>query len=212
MLALHAAGAPGREAARPAGRCSTSLLRDRMRDGSFGEQVSTTSFAVFALLAAGRRQTDVTVRAAAAWLAREQNADGGFSFAARGQASDIDDTAAAVQALADVQGAGGPGIARALAFLARAQNGDGGFPLEPGEASDGQSTAWAIQALLAARRDPAKLRAGGGRTPLQYLGGLIAPDGSVRYSRTSTQTPVWVTAQALTALAGKPFPIAAPSA
>jgi hypothetical protein len=34
------------------------------------------------------------------------------------------------------------------------------------------------------------------------------PDGSVRYSRTGSQTPVWVTAQALTALARRPFPIA----
>ena len=36
---------------------------------------------------------------------------------------------------------------------------------------------------------------------------LLAPDGSIRYSRTSAQTPVWVTAQALIALAGKTFPV-----
>jgi hypothetical protein len=29
----------------------------------------------------------------------------------------------------------------------------------------------------------------------------------VRYSRTSAQTPVWVTAQALGALAGRPLPV-----
>jgi hypothetical protein len=29
----------------------------------------------------------------------------------------------------------------------------------------------------------------------------------VRYSRTSAQTPVWVTAQAMIALAGKTFPV-----
>jgi hypothetical protein len=40
----------------------------------------------------------------------------------------------------------------------------------------------------------------------------VGPEGSVRYSRTGTQTPVWVTAQALTALAEKPFPIAPPPA
>jgi hypothetical protein len=33
----------------------------------------------------------------------------------------------------------------------------------------------------------------------------------VRYSRTSRQTPVWVTAQALTALRRTPFPIRAAS-
>ena len=36
----------------------------------------------------------------------------------------------------------------------------------------------------------------------------MTPSGKVRYSRTSAQTPVWVTAQALAALARKPFPLA----
>jgi hypothetical protein len=36
----------------------------------------------------------------------------------------------------------------------------------------------------------------------------VTPGGAVRYSRTSGQTPVWVTAQALAALARKPFPLA----
>ena len=36
----------------------------------------------------------------------------------------------------------------------------------------------------------------------------MTPSGAVRYSRTSAQTPVWVTAQALAALARKPFPLA----
>jgi hypothetical protein len=48
------------------------------------------------------------------------------------------------------------------------------------------------------------------RSPVSYLRTLVASNGSVRYSRTSAQTPVWVTAQALTALARKPFPIRPP--
>jgi hypothetical protein len=36
---------------------------------------------------------------------------------------------------------------------------------------------------------------------------LTAGDGSVRYSRTSAQTPVWVTAQALAALHRRALPI-----
>jgi energy-coupling factor transport system substrate-specific component len=43
---------------------------------------------------------------------------------------------------------------------------------------------------------------------MAYLRSLTAPSGEVRYSRTSRQTPVWVTAQALTALYRRPFPIA----
>jgi hypothetical protein len=60
--------------------------------------------------------------------------------------------------------------------------------------------------------DVSNVTRAGSRSPLAYIESLLAPDGSVRYSRTSAQTPVWVTAQALIALAGKPFPIApAPS-
>jgi len=33
------------------------------------------------------------------------------------------------------------------------------------------------------------------------------PDGSYRYSKRYAVTPVWVTAQVLPALAGKPFPL-----
>ncbi|MEJ7714217.1 MAG: hypothetical protein WKF40_00345 [Thermoleophilaceae bacterium] len=44
--------------------------------------------------------------------------------------------------------------------------------------------------------------------PLGFLAGLQAADGHIRYSRSSNQTPVWVTAQALTALRKKPFPLA----
>ena len=45
------------------------------------------------------------------------------------------------------------------------------------------------------------------RSPVAYLESLLTSSGSVRYSRTSAQTPVWVTAQALIALAGWVFPI-----
>ena len=65
-----------------------------------------------------------------------------------------------------------------------------------------------MQGLIAAGRDPAKLRRGGARSPLAYLRSLVGSDGAVRYSRTSTQTPVWVTGQVLTALAGKAYPVA----
>ena len=43
---------------------------------------------------------------------------------------------------------------------------------------------------------------------MAYLRSLTASSGEVRYSRTSRQTPVWVTAQAVMALARKPLPFA----
>ena len=49
-------------------------------------------------------------------------------------------------------------IDRGVAFLRRHQNRDGGFELTLGRGSDTQSTAWAIQALLAAGRQPRRAR------------------------------------------------------
>jgi hypothetical protein len=42
---------------------------------------------------------------------------------------------------------------------------------------------------------------------LRYLKRLQRRNGSIRYSKVSSQTPVWVTAQALMALRRKPLPI-----
>ncbi len=98
-------------------------------------------------------------------------------------------------------------VSRAVGFLARSQNLDGGFPQQSAGTSNAQSTAWAIQALVAAGRAPGAVTRRGSRSPIAYLESLVGADGSVRYSRTGSQTPVWVTAQALTGLAGRPFPI-----
>jgi energy-coupling factor transport system substrate-specific component len=206
ILALHACGAPVRSL--PGGDPVRRLMRFASSDGSFGHLSNLTAFAIFALRAAGYPAGDPVVRGAGRWLARQQDADGGYGFGARGGGSDVDDTAAVLQALADAGVRGGPAIARAAGFLVAAQNLDGGFPQQRGGASNAQSTAWAIQGLIAAGRNAAALSREGSRSPVAYLESLLAPDGSVRYSRTGSQTPVWVTAQALTALAGKPMPIA----
>jgi prenyltransferase beta subunit len=189
------------------GRDLVATVRRRQRgDGALSEQVNWTAFAVLAFRAGGYGASATPVRRAADWLVRQQNRDGGFNFAGRGGPSGIDDTSAPVQALAAAGRRGSGAVARAVAFLRGQQNGDGGFPLNRGGASNAQSAAWAAQALIAAGRNPGSVRRGG-RSPLDYLRSLTAPDGSVRYSRTSGQTPVWVTAQALTALAGRAFPL-----
>jgi energy-coupling factor transport system substrate-specific component len=208
ILALHACGVSVHSL--PGGDPVSRLLRFRSADGSFGHLSNLTAFAVFALRAAGYANADPTVRAAGTWLLRQQNGDGGFGFATRGGGSDVDDTAAALQAIVDSGRSHGSAITRALAFLVRAQNADGGYPQQTGGESNAQSTAWAIQGLIAGGRDPRRLTRGGSRSPVAFLATLLAPDGSVRYSRTGAQTPVWVTAQALTALAGRPLPIGPP--
>jgi hypothetical protein len=209
ILALRACGAPVRSL--PGGDPVARLLRFRASDGSFGHLSNLTAFGILALRAAGYGSRSSIVVAAGRWLARQQDGDGGFGFATRGAGSDVDDTAAAMQALAATAPRRGQALARAVAFLRHAQNLDGGYPQQLGGASNAQSTAWAVQGLLVAGQDPEKVRRGGSVSPPAYLESLVLANGSVRYSRTGAQTPVWVTAQALTALAGRPFPISAPS-
>ena len=207
ILALASAGASPRSAG---GRdLVAELLRDQQVDGSIAGQVNLTACGIFALRAAGVSRSAHPVSAAHRWLAGQQNSDGSFNFAGRGGAGDVDDTAAALEGLV-AGGARDAGVSRAARFIAGQQNLDGGFALSAGDGSNAQSTAWAVQAFVAAGRDPARVRRRGATDPLSYLRSLVAPDGSVRYSRTSAQTPVWVTAQALTALARKPFPFRGP--
>ncbi len=205
ILALRACGVSVHRL--PGGDPVARLLHTRHGDGSFEELSNLTAFGVFALRAAGYGPSSAPVQAAARWLVRQQEPDGGFGFAGRGGGSDIDDTSAVLQALIDAR-VSRAGISRAVSFLVRAQNPDGGYPQAPGGLSNAQSTAWVVQAMSAAGRDVNRIQRQGSRSPLEYLESLIEANGSVRYSRTGGQTPVWVTAQALTALAGKPFPIA----
>ena len=182
----------------PLGSLVATLERDRAANGSFGGQVNLTAFAILALRAAGARLP----AGAAAFLERQQNPDGGFSFGVRGDASDLDDTAGALEALVAVR-APAPSIARARGYLLAHENADGGYPLEPGAGSDAQSTAWVVQALLAAGGPVAR--------PIAYLRARTQPDGAVDYAAGVVQTPVWVTGEALAALARAPLPLAPPA-
>jgi Prenyltransferase and squalene oxidase repeat len=205
ILALRACGASPHSF--PGHDLVGELVRARGSDGSFARQVNLSAFAIFALRAAGHSPRFPAIRKAAGWIEHQQNTDGGFGFGARGTASDVDDTGAVLQALADASARDTRVLGAASAFLIRSQNLDGGFPQQYGSESNAQSTAWALQGLIAAGRNPDTVRRRGSRSPAGYLESLLAPDGSIRYSRTSAQTPVWVTAQALIALAGKTFPV-----
>jgi energy-coupling factor transport system substrate-specific component len=181
--------------------------RARERNDSFDNQVNLTAFAIFALRAVGHSAGYGAIREAAGWIERQQNGDGGFAFGTRGAPSDVDDTAVALQALADAGAHDVRVLGAGADYLIRSQNLDGGFPQQYGRESNAQSTAWAVQGLIAAGRNQAAVRRRGSRSPIGYLESLLAPGGSIRYSRTGAQTPVWVTAEALVALAGKTFPV-----
>ena len=174
-----------------------SALLARLRalqrpNGSIGGLVNGTAWGVLALRAAGKPVPAKTVR----WLISRQRPAGGWGW---NGAPDSNDTAAVVEALR-AAGVRGRPIRRALAFLLRYRNRDGGFELTRGRGSDAQSTAWVVQAFVAAGKPPP-------RGSLAYLRALRRPDGSFRYSRRYVTTPVWVTAQVLPALARKPFPL-----
>jgi len=166
----------------------------RQPDGRIGPLVNSTAWSVLALRAAGRPAGRATVR----YLLRRQRKTGGWSWHPRGP-PDSNDTAVAIQALR-AAGVRGRPLSRGARFLRRLQAPSGGFRLVPGREPDAQSTAWAIQGLLAAGLRP-------GPAAYRYLARLRRPDGSYRYSKRYAVTPVWVTAQVVPALAGKPFPL-----
>jgi Prenyltransferase and squalene oxidase repeat len=166
----------------------------RRPDGRIGPLVNSTAWSVLALRAGGRPAGGATVR----YLLRRQRKNGGWPWHPRGTA-DSNDTAVVLQALVSV-GVRGRVVQRGARYLRSMQAQSGGFRLVPGREPDAQSTAWAIQGLLAVRAKP-------GAKAYRYLATLRRADGSYRYSKRYAVTPVWVTAQVLPALAGRPFPL-----
>jgi energy-coupling factor transport system substrate-specific component len=202
-------GAAGLNARKFAGHdLVAAILKSRRAGGSIGGQSTYTAFGIMALRAGGLKRSSPSIRRAAAWLAGQQNHDGGFNTFGKGGGSAVDDTGAALQGLA-AAGRRGHTAVRGVAFLRREQAASGGFPLSAGGTVNAQSTAYAALGLIAAGVNPDGVHRHGGRSPLAYLRSLTAADGSVQYSRTSRQTPVWVTAQAMLALNRTPLPLAA---
>jgi energy-coupling factor transport system substrate-specific component len=202
--AMLVAGAAGVSPTDFGGHNLLAALSDDIRpDGSVADEVDLTTFGVLALRATGVTPPPHMLQ----WLVRQQNADGGFSYKTKGVLADVDDTGAALEAFA---GSAPAASRRAVAFLRAAQNRDGGFPSEPGGSSDSQSTAWAVQGLIADRVNPARITTHRSPSPLRYLRSLITGSGAIDYARGVPLTPVWVTAEVIPALDGKPFPLRPP--
>lgn len=172
-------------------------LAARIRAAAPGSTVNSAVWSIIALRAAGETPSQATV---ASVLAAQTRA-GGWSWVKRGT-PDSNDTAAAIQALR-AAGVRGRPIARGIAFLRRLRAPSGGFRLLPGRSPDTQSTAWTVQAFLAAGLGPP-------RGALGYVARQQRRDGSIRYSSRYAVTPVWVTSQALAALARRSLPLPAP--
>jgi hypothetical protein len=138
---------------------------------------------------------------------------------APGWGTDTNSTALAIQALiATGEITSSSYITKGLAYLKSAQNSDGGFPYDPASifdtASDADSTAYVVQAILAAGQNPTIAPwLAGSNHPIGYLLSLQLPDGSFEW-QSGTGSNQLATGQAAVALLGRPFPlrVAAPSA
>ncbi len=151
------------------------------------------------------------------WLRDQQAPSGGWGWTA-GSNAETDTTAMAVQALI---AAGDPltstAIVSAVHFLHTAQNDDAGFcydPISPWSTdSNADSTAYAIQALLAAGENLTDWMQNG-RTPLEALREFQKSDGPFVYQWGGWGGPVdngMSTYHAIPALAGQPFPVVPPT-
>ena len=176
------------------------LLGKRRGNGSYEGWPGSTAFAVIALRAAGSDAVEPSLD----WLRKVQNEDGGWGDVP-GSPSTADGTGAVMQALSPRSHA----AQRGLSFLRQAQRPGGGFPLGGNGAVNTQSTAWAVQGILAVGGDPDSFRRGGTSAP-EYLAHMQADDGHYRYSKSSDQTPVWVTGQVLVAAAAQTYPVPPP--
>ena len=220
ILAYVAAGRRGSIASAGTGRINlvTRLLSYQRSDGRFSPSasapsiaaVNTTTWAIIALKAA---QSSADARSnAVSWLKGQQLADGGFTSTAKGSSatlvSDVDDTAAAVQALIAGGIAVGANVVRdARAYLQDAQRSDGGFSAaKNGSYTYAESTAWGVQAILALGENPeSSAWTKGGRSPRDVLRRLQTANGAFRHKKGVVATPMLTTPEAILALAGKSF-------
>lgn len=175
------------------------LLRRRAENGSFEGWPGTTSYSAIALRTAGAGGLEKTL----SWLSGVQNGDGGWGDVP-GQPSNADVTAAVMQAIPDTKAA-----KNGLSYLRKHQRPNGGFALGGSGGVNSQSTAWAVEGMIAVGADPAVI-VSGSKSAVDYLAAQQSSDGHYRYSASSDQTPVWVTGEVLVATAGDALPISPP--
>ena len=170
--------------------------------GAFGESNWDQAFNMLGWRAAGE-SVPVT---ATTLLVQRINEDGGWGWTAASE-SDVDTTALAVQALlAAGQPVTSTAVVSGLAYIQAAQNDDGGFPYLPTSPTDissnSNSTAFAVQAILAAGQDPLGWTAGiSATTPVSFLLGQQTAEGGFAF--TTPPANDFATRQIIPALLGK---------
>jgi len=166
--------------------------------GLYAGDVYAGALALLALHAAGREPDPQAVKG----LLNYRLPDGSFSFNGDPTpgSGDSNTTALVVQALAAV-GAGADSLAPSLAYFRAKQNPDGGWtyqkPSPYGEATDANSTALVLQALLAAGESPENWG-----NPARSLLALQTDNGGMAFNAETPGDNLLATVQAIPALAG----------
>jgi len=213
---LLAAKAAGQDPRVFGGKNLVAALTDAAVAGSYDTGLPGQAFAMLGLAAAGVPQDATT----ALQILKGQAPDGGWGFSGAPvdpYLSDTNDTALAVQALLvaePIPGVTDVAIARALQFLALNQDDEGGFAYQrvgafcsPVCTADVNSTAYVIEALVAAGEDIGSAAWTKGSTPVGWLVAHQNADGSFF----SDWDKVMATVQAVPAVVGKPLACVADS-
>jgi hypothetical protein len=182
-------------------------------EGAYGGPDGTLIGHTYAMLALEASLESVAPQAVS-WLKERQASNGGWAWNGSQKPEDVDSntTSLAVQALI---GAGvsatDPTVKAALSYLRSIQNEDGGFPYQKpspyGSDTDANSTALAIQAIIAAGESPSKWTTAEGKDPVAALMALQNKSGAFAWQASFADDNFLATAQAIPALAGKPHPL-----
>jgi hypothetical protein len=184
-------------------------------DGKIGGETDTFVSHTLAVLALKSAQRSIP-QAAVDYILDAQQDGGSWAWDGSAEtAGDTNTTAFAVQALtAAGESAGGTAVTQALDYYKGIQNADGGWPYQNpsdfGTATDANSTAVTIQAIIAAGQDPAGAdwTTAEGNAPLSALEALQNASGAFAWQAAVPDDNLLATVQALPALAGKAFPFA----
>jgi hypothetical protein len=184
-------------------------------DGRIGGDMDTFVSHTLAILALKSAQRSIPAAAVDYVLAAQQEGGGWAWDGSAATAADTNTTAFAVQALvAAGEAADGEAVIKTLAYDEGIQNDDGGWPYQNpsdfGTATDANSTAVTIQALIAAGEDPAGARwtRAEGNTPVGALEALQNESGAWAWQAAIPDDNLLATIQALPAVAAQAFPLA----
>jgi uncharacterized repeat protein (TIGR01451 family) len=175
--------------------------------GIYGGSNWDQAFATLGMVAAGEAIPPTATQALAARI----ETDGGWAFSP-GIGSDTDSTGLVLQALiAGGQPVTSTPVISGLAFLKTSQTSDGGFISDPvyGPSSNTDSTAFAVQGIIAAGGDPLGPDwTISGSNPISFMLSLQGPDGSLYYTAAISESRQLATQQGIPGLVGRPFPYA----